>query len=231
MTHESKIAEGMKGNVMRALVTQEALWKLMEDLEVLLKGHFVLTSGRHGREYANKDVLFRYPGAMDFLASIIAFHFRSNDVYVVAGPTVGAVALVQRTAQHLQLLTGRPVEAVFVDEGPEKSRIIKRGFDQVVKGQRVLMVEDVLTTSGSAKKSVGAVTDAGGSVMGVAALVNRRPENNTAESLGVPELFSLVEHEFDDWEESACPLCRDGVDITLSPGKGREYLAAKEAKE
>lgn len=214
---------------MEALIAQQDVCDLMTEAGALINGHFVLTSGRHAPIYINKDAIFRCPGLTSFLCSIFAFHFRHKHVEVVAGPTVGGVALTQWTAHYLQLLTKKHVQSIFIDEGPEKSRIIKRGYDKVVKGRRVLMVEDITTTAGSVMKSIEAVRKSGAlNVVGVGVLFNRNPENNTAETLGVPELFCLVKEKCPDWLEEECPLCKDGTPINTEVGKGREFLAKKE---
>jgi orotate phosphoribosyltransferase len=215
---------------MRALITQEELWELFIRLGAVLEGHFVLTSGRHGDAYVNKDVLFTDPFVIDLLAMIIASKFAETSIGVVAGPTVGAVTLANRVAFWLIGFSRKQISSVYVDEGPDKTRILKRGFDKEVEGNIVLLVEDVMTTAGSVIKSRDTIIEAGGLVEAIAVLVNRDPVNNTAETIGVPELFCLIEKEFPSWEEDECPLCKKYAPIDTRAGKGREYLAKKEAE-
>lgn len=115
-------------------------------------------------------------------------------------------------------------ETIYRDTG---KFVIKRGYDRLITGKKVLIVEDVLTTGGSVKKVVEAVRAIGGEVVAVAALCNRG--GVTAEAIGgVPELFSLINLNLEMFEEAECPLCAQGVAINTNVGKGKEYLAKKQ---
>jgi orotate phosphoribosyltransferase len=101
--------------------------------------------------------------------------------------------------------------------------VFRRGYDKLIPGKQVLVVEDVLTTGGTVKKVVGAVRELGGIVVGVGALVNRG--GITAKDVGdVPRLGALINITLDVWDEKACPLCEQGVPINTDVGKGREFL-------
>jgi orotate phosphoribosyltransferase len=184
--------------------------------------HIVYTSGRHGSSYVNKDALYPHTAATSAACAIIARQFGAAGVEVVAGPTVGGVILAQWVAHHCPPLPdGRRALAVFAEErgsGPASERIFRRGYGDLIPGRRILVVEDVLTTGGSVRKVVQAVQVLGGTVVGVGALCNRGGLN--AAALEVPELFSLVELPLESWEPSACPLCRAGVPINTTVGKG-----------
>ena len=104
--------------------------------------------------------------------------------------------------------------------------VIKRGYDKLLAGgKRVLVVEDVLTTGGSARETVRAARKVGGEVAAVAALCNRG--NVMAEYLEVPELFALVDVQMKMYDEAECPLCAAGVPINTQVGKGKAFLARK----
>lgn len=110
-----------------------------------------------------------------------------------------------------------------------KEFVIQRGYDKFVQGQRVLVVEDILNTGGSVLKVVEAVRAAGGEVVGLGALCNRG--GVTPEQVGnPPKLFALANFRMDMWDETDCPLCAQGVPINTDVGKGREYLARKQAQ-
>jgi len=209
--------------------------QLMVFTGALLEGHFVLTSGRHSGRYINKDTLYSVPHWAARLCKLLVVPFLNEDVQVVAGPTVGGVVLSQWAAYHLNETYqdyADPVKAVFVDEGFDKTRVLKRGYDKLVKGKRVLMVEDVLTTGDSVKKSLQTVEEAGGIIIGVAVLFNRDPENNTTKSM-LPQgarLCCLVSEHIDSWPEEECPLCAEGAPISTNAGKGAEYLAREGGK-
>lgn len=106
--------------------------------------------------------------------------------------------------------------------------IIKRGYNRLVPGKRVLVVEDVLTTGGSVKKVIEATRAIGGIVVGLGVLCNRG--GITPQDVAdVPRLFALVNVKLDAWDEADCPLCAKGVPINTDVGKGGEFLARKKA--
>jgi len=144
----------------------------------------------------------------------------------VVAPAVGGTILSQWVAHHLSDLVGREVLAVYADKAEGDEFVIKRGYDKLVSGKRVLVVEDVLTTGGSAKKVVDVVRQIGGEVIALGVLCNRggiTPQDVS----DVPELFALVNVSLDAWDEAECPLCAQNVPINTDVGKGREYLAKK----
>jgi len=111
----------------------------------------------------------------------------------------------------------------FVETG---NFIIKRGYDNLIAGKNVLVVEDVLTTGSSAKKVIEATRVLGGNVVGLGVLYNRGGIT-PADVASPPRLFALINVKFESWEEDDCPLCKQGIPINTDVGKGREYLAKK----
>lgn len=121
---------------------------------------------------------------------------------------------------------GKPITLRRGDEiVVKKSRfVLKRGYGKLVAGKKALVVEDVLTTGGSAKKVVEATRAFGGEVIGVGVLCNRG--GVTPKDLAdVPKLFALVNLTLDAYDEADCPLCRDGVPMNTEVGKGKDWLA------
>jgi orotate phosphoribosyltransferase len=136
------------------------------------------------------------------------------------------VILSQWTAHHLGILSGREVLSVYAEKGDGGGFAFCRGYDRLVRGRRVLVVEDVVTTGGSLAAVIRAVADAGGAVVGAAALVNRG--GVTAGDVGSPAgLVSLAEVDMESFAEAECPLCKAGVPVNVDVGKGREFLARK----
>jgi orotate phosphoribosyltransferase len=184
--------------------------------------HVVYTSGRHGSSYVNKDALYPYTAATSAVCATIAEHFAAAAVEVVAGPTVGGVIMAQWTAHHLSQRTGREVLAIYAEEElheGEKRRVFRRGYDSLLVGKRMLIVEDILTTGGSARLVVEAARRQGGAIVGVAALCNRG--SVTAEQLQAPELLSLTSIPLESFDPAECPLCQAGVPINTRVGKGK----------
>lgn len=190
--------------------------------------HLVYTSGRHGSSYVNKDALYPHTAATSEVCAQIAGHFAAAGVEVIAGPTVGGVIMAQWTAHHLSAATGREVLAVYAEEEPgaaERRRAFRRGYDALIAGRRVLVVEDILTTGGSVRLVVEAVGAAGGSVIGVGALVNRGAVS--AAQVGAPALFALVEAPLESYAPEECPFCAAGVPVNTRVGKGAAFLVGR----
>jgi orotate phosphoribosyltransferase len=106
-------------------------------------------------------------------------------------------------------------------------RVIRRGYDKKVKGRRCLIVEDIINSGNTVKKTCDAIKEAGGQVLGVGALCNRSGDKVTAESLGVFELFSLFDVDMVMFKEEVCPICAEkGKDsVRTDLGKGKEFLS------
>jgi orotate phosphoribosyltransferase len=204
------------------MAEQTALEVLERVGALIANSHVVYTSGRHGSTYVNKDALYPHTHDTADLCARIAAHFADTQTEIVAGPTIGGVILAQWVAHHCPPRAGdRRAQAIFAEEqgsGPSGTRVFRRGYGSLIPGKRVLVVEDILTTGGSARKVVDAVRALGGEVVGLGALCNRGGVQ--AADLGVPDLFALVTLELESWEAEECPLCRQGVPLDTRVGKG-----------
>ncbi len=202
--------------------------KIFKDINAIITDtHVVYASGKHGNAYVNKDAVYPHTEKISALCRMIAEKFKGKGVEVVAAPTIGGVILSQWVAHFLSKFDKREVLGVFSEEkidGGEKTRFFKRGYNKLIPGKKVLVVEDILTTGGSVKKVIDAVKGLGGDVVACAALVNR--EKVSGEMLGA-KLTSLIEINLDAWDEKDCPLCKKNVPVNTEVGKGREWLAKK----
>jgi orotate phosphoribosyltransferase len=200
---------------------EEALSILTEHQAVLKDTHVVYTSGRHGSAYVNKDAIYPDTLAVSALCQGIAEHFAAAAVQVVAAPAVGGVILSQWTAFHLTRLDD-PCLAVYAEKA-DGGFLFRRGYDRLLRGKRVLVVEDVITTGGSLRAVIDAVRQCGAAVIGAGVLCNRG--QLTADQVGgPPELYALTEIQLESWEEAECPLCRRAVPVNTAVGKGKEFL-------
>lgn len=205
----------------------QALEIMREHRALLRDTHVVYTSGRHGNAYLNKDAVYPHPRAISLLCRALAEHFAARRPQVVAAPALGGLILSQWTASHLHDL-GVPALAVYAEKDGGGGFAFRRGYDRLLAGKTVLVVEDVLTTGGSLKAAIEAVRGVGGLVVGAGALCNRG--GVTAAQIGAPpEFHALINLQLDSWEEGECPLCRDGVPINTDVGKGREFLERRAA--
>ena len=195
---------------------------------ILTDIHVVCKSGEHGNAYVNKDAVYVYPDAISSLCTVIARAFERQGVEVVIAPATGGIVLSQWVASKLTgLSSGEDVLALYADkekdEKGEDGFVIKRGYEELLVGKRVLILEDVLNTGDSAKKVVQKVKEAGGIVIGLGALCNRG--GVTAETLGVPTLYSLLNITLSTWPEEECPLCKADVPINTKVGHSKDFFA------
>lgn len=195
---------------------------------VITDSHFVYTSGKHGSVYINKDALYPHTKETSRVGEMFAQKFKDLDIDVVAGPALGGIILSQWTAYHLSKLKGKEVLGVYTEKTPEKNQVFTRGYDKLVKGKNVLVVEDLTTTGGSVRKVVDSAKQAGGIVVAVCVMVNRDPINVTSEVVGGP-FSALGVLKADAFDEADCPLCKKNVPINTDVAHGKKYLEEKRA--
>ncbi|HET9520369.1 MAG TPA: orotate phosphoribosyltransferase [Candidatus Limnocylindrales bacterium] len=185
----------------------------------LREGHFLLKSGRHGDAYVEKFAVLSDPAATSELCGFWAARHRDEDgratVDLVAGPTTGGVILAFETARQLGV---RSIfaEEVHADDGTTH-REFRRGFG-IGPGERVLLVDDILTTGGSLLAMLPAVEAMGGEVVECAVLVDRSGGRPTLTSPATDRIYSLrslwqLDLPTYDAGREACPLCADGVPL------------------
>jgi len=209
---------------------QKELLGILEKIgAITINNHFVYTSGKHGSVYVRKDKLYPHTKLTSKVCSLIATDMAKSSVDVVVGPSVGGIILSQWTAYHLSKIMKKDILGVFTEKSYddkdsfEKPQVFKRGYDALVKGKNVLVVEDLTTTGGSVKKVVEEVRKAGGKVVGVYVLLNRNPGEVDRKMMDAP-FFALSELKADAYEEKNCPLCERGVPINTEVGHGKEFL-------
>jgi orotate phosphoribosyltransferase len=180
---------------------QEAVLEILRSQGALRRGHFLLSSGRHSETYVEKARVFEDPGITIRLGNQIASWYPEVDV--VVSPAVGAIPLGFAVA----LAAG----ARFVyAERREDRMALRRGF-RLMEGERALVVEDVVTTGGSAGEVHALVASSGAHPLGVAALVDR-----SSAAMAFP-LRALSRVEAPSFEPQECPLCRRGLPVE-APG-------------
>ena len=175
----------------------------------LLKGHFQLTSGLHSPVYWEKFRVLQFPNYTEQLCRMIADHFRSQNVQVVAGPTTGGIILAFEVARQLG------VRGIFAEkEGEERS--FRRGFT-VNPDECVLIVDDILTTGSSIREVIAAVKKLHGNIIGIGVLVDRSEQ---ATDFGFP-LFSCHRSATVAYRPEECPLCAAEVPL-IKPGSSQQ---------
>ena len=157
---------------------------------------------------------------------MFAEKYKDSNVDVVVGPALGGIILSTWIAFHLSQLTGREILGVYTEKDEEKNQIFTRGYDKLITGKNVLIIEDLTTTGGSVKKVVDTVKNAGGTVTAVCVMVNRNPDEVNSEIMGVP-FDALGVLPAKAYDESECPFCKEDRPVNTDVGHGRKYMEAK----
>lgn len=184
----------------------------------LLKGHFLLTSGRHSEDYFEKAEICADAVVVDDLcfqmANEVVSQFKTfdeNRIEVVVGlAPIGAV-LANRMAFHLGEIYQEKVTPVFTEKDDRNKMVFRRGYDKKIVGKRVLLVDDVLTTGGSVGQVKKEIERLGGEVIGVA-VICQRGEVRSDGLEGTP-ILSLVKLELKDCSPEECSSCREQVPL------------------
>ena len=179
---------------------------LLQKSGALLEGHFLLASGRHSDRYIEKFRLLERPDALDAVARAIAQGIPPGEVDVVLGAAVGGILLAGAVARVLGRRT-------MFTERVAGVMTLRRGF-ALAMGERVLVVEDIVTTGGSARELLEVVRQAGATVQNVVCLVDRSEEGI---EFGAPGR-ALLRLPIATWEPEDCSLCKQGVPL-VKPGR------------
>jgi len=189
------------------MLDSTGLLESMRAKEALLEGHFELSSGLHSDRYFQCALFLQHPAEAGAAAETLARLLREREVEVVVGPAMGAVTFSYEVGRACG------TRALFT-ERKEGMMTLRRGF-RIEPGERVLVVEDVLTTGGSAREVIRVIQELGGKVVAAACLVNRSG-GNPFEDLDIP-LVALADVQARVWNPADCPLCKGG-DVAVKPG-------------
>jgi orotate phosphoribosyltransferase len=183
-------------------MTEEEVKQLLIDTGAVMEGHFLLTSGLHSPMYVEKFQVLQYPEHTASLCRALAAHYKDQNVELVVGPVTGGVLLAHEVGKNLG------TRAIFTERENGKMTL-RRGF--VIKpGERVLVVEDIVTTGGSVREVIDVVREHGGELVGVGMLVDR---SGGKVNFGIPAK-SLLQLDVTTYQPDECPLCAAGVPMT-----------------
>jgi len=189
------------------MVTPREVERIFREAGAFREGHFVLASGMHSSRYLEKFQVLQWPVRTAELCADIAQWAVHLELRTVAGPTTGGIILAHEVARQMGL---RAVYAERKESG--RGREFRRGFE-LAPDERVLVVDDIMTTGGSVHETIDAVRGAGAQVVGAAVLVDR---SGGAARLDVP-LHALWTLDIPTHAPGDCPACADGVPVT-KPG-------------
>lgn len=199
---------------------------------IVSDSHFVYSSGRHSSIYINKDALYLHTETISALCQRITQPYNADQIDVVVGPVIGGVVLSQWVAHFLnQRRTSGETLAVFAEKGSDdidKHFAFHRNYDRTIPDKNILVVEDVLTTGGSARQVIDLVRHHRGNVVGLGALCNRG--NVQAKDVGSVPIHALIALSLQTYREDECPFCQQNIPINTELGKGRAFLARQKAE-
>jgi orotate phosphoribosyltransferase len=186
-------------------MTRDEVLDLFRQSGALLEGHFRLSSGLHSAGYLQCALVLQHPQHAEALGRAIAERTRALGATVVLSPALGGVVIGHEVGRALG------VRAIFA-ERQDGTLMLRRGFT-IDRGDRVLVIEDVLTTGGSTRETMNAATAAGGLVVGAASIVDR---SGGAVRFDVP-FTALLDVALTTHEPDRCPLCAEGRPV-VKPG-------------
>ena len=190
-------------------LTKEFILDLFKKTNGLLHGHFQLSSGYHSNVYLQCAKVMQFPEMCSLLSSMIAKKFKDKKIDVVIGPAIGGITLAYEMARKLHC---RSIFAERVKKGNKKIMALRRGFG-ISKNEKVLIVEDVITTGGSVKEVIKLVERLKANIIGVAAIIDR---SNGRIRLHPKQSF-LIQIDAEKYDPKNCPLCKKKIPID-TPG-------------
>ncbi len=176
--------------------------------QAYLKGHFVLTTGRHSDQFLLMARLTERPWALAEWTKELAFRLKDYGARTVVGPAVGGIIPAYAVASEWE-----GSRMLFAEKSDNGSMSFKRGFS-LAPGEKVVVVEDVVTTGSSVDKVIEAVHGAGGMVVAVGALVDRGHDKPHWNDRGFEALLRLAPGSIPTWDPGECPLCQAGIPLT-----------------
>ena len=179
-------------------MTNAEILSIFKQTGALLEGHFQLTSGLHSPQYFQCAKVLQYPKYTDLLCGEIAAKFRPQKIDAVVAPALGGIVVGQEVGRQLGART------MFTERKDGKMQL-RRGFE-IRMGENVLVCEDVITTGGSVQEVIDIVKNIGGTLAGVAAIVDRSGGKVPFEKMFATMVMNVVTYGPEE-----CPLCKQGT--------------------
>ena len=178
----------------------------------LLEGHFLLTSGRHSNKYFEKFNLLSQPNAVSSLCKTISRKFIKKNIDIVIGAATGGIILAFEIAKQLN------TKGIF-SERLDNKMVFRRGFS-ITKGQRVLLVDDVVTTGGSIFELIKLVEIYQANIVGISVMFDR---TNGEINFNYP-YFALHSEKIKSWNLEDCPQCKNDIPFTKRGMTGKNKI-------
>jgi len=203
--------------------------KILKDVGAFVEGdHFQHSSGKHSDFFLNPSALYVYPKKLDDICVMLTELAISSfsDFQVVLSPAISGIILGQAVAYNLELELGDEIKFAFAEKNPfdGSRKTIRRGYEGIIKDQKVLLVDDISTTGTTLVEMSKCVLALGGEVVGAAVICDRgQVRNLTFKNEGETfdiKIAPLVELDLQLFDASSCPLCKAGRPINTTIGEG-----------
>lgn len=191
-------------------MTEAEVKELLIKTGAIMEGHFLLTSGLHSPMYVEKFNVLQHPKYTEQLCQALAAKFAEEDIETVVGPVTGGILLAHEVGKALG------TRAIFTERENGKMTF-RRGF-KLEPGERVLVVEDIVTTGGSVKEVIRVIKECGGIPVGVGLLVDR--SGGKVDFAEVP-CQALLHLDVTTYEPANCPLCQNNIPMTKRGRTGK----------
>lgn len=192
------------------MLREDEVKDLLLETKAIMEGHFLLTSGLHSPMYVEKFNVLQHPEYTEKLCQSLAEYFADKQIETVVGPMTGGILLAHEVGKALG------TRAIFTERVDGKMTF-RRGFS-LRPGERVAIVEDIVTTGGSIREVIDVVKEAGAIPVGVGMLVDRSGGKATFED--VPA-YALLHLDVETYKPENCPLCAQGIPMTKRGRTGK----------
>jgi orotate phosphoribosyltransferase len=177
--------------------------EILKECDALLEGHFLLSSGKHSNKYCQCAKLMQYPDKTEKVISIVKDKVKNLGIDVIVGPAMGGITAAYELGRQLG------IRAIFT-ERENNVMTLRRGFE-IKQDEKILIMEDVVTTGKSSMETAKVLEEFGGKVIGIGCIVDRK-----VSEIELP-LYSAIELFFETYDENNCPLCKEGSS-PIKPG-------------
>ena len=192
-------------------MTEQEVKKILTETNAIMDGHFLLTSGLHSPHYVEKFNVLQHPKYTEQLCLAMAEKFKDAKIETVVGPVTGGIILAHETGKALG------ARAIFTERVDGKMTF-RRGFS-LREGERVLIVEDIVTTGGSIKEVIEVVKSSGAIPVAISMLVDRSGGKIKFDDVPSTALLTL---NVETYKPEECPLCKKNIPLTKRGSTGKK---------
>lgn len=203
-------------------IRKDAIFEIFKDLGALLEGHFLLSSGLHSDKYIQCALVLQYPEIAEKIAVLLFEEIKNNldiwyEINVVVSPALGGIVIGQEIARVIKTFTNKKVRAIFTERNDKGEMTLRRGFE-IMPSDKILIVEDVVTTGKSTREVINVIEEKKGKILALSSIINRSDEDLDFKY----PYFYLSKLKVNNYEPQKCPLCKEGITL-VKPGSRKFF--------